>query len=121
MAKILVVDDSRFQRNVLQRLLTDNGHEAILAENGADAFEKLEEHPDMVLCDLVMPVLDGFGFLEKLSGSDLRVPTIIVSADIQDSARERCMGLGAAMFLNKPVNEDTLLEHMGALLSEGKD
>ncbi len=121
MAKILVVDDSRFQRNIIRGLLEDNGHETILAENGAMALDMLGEQPDMVLCDLVMPVLDGFQFLEKMLEREDKVPTIVLTADIQDSARTRCEDLGAAHFLNKPVNESMLIEQMAIVLGEGKD
>ena len=116
MARILVIDDSSFQRMMVKNLLIEHGHDPILAENGAVALERLEEQPDAVLCDLVMPVLDGFEFLETLSRSESKVPTIVISADIQESARTRCLELGASGFLNKPLVEEQLLQALEGLL-----
>lgn len=117
MARILVVDDSRFQRMMLKNLLTQQGHEAILAENGQVALEQLETNPDAILCDLVMPILDGFQFLEAMLEREAKVPTLVISADIQKSAKERCLELGAAGFLNKPVEEGHLMEQVAKMLS----
>jgi two-component system chemotaxis response regulator CheY len=121
MAKILVVDDSTFQRSILRKFLEENGHEAILAENGVKALERLADNPDAILCDLVMPELDGFGFLEKLLELKVTVPTTVISADIQTSAHERCKALGAFGFLNKPVDETTVIEQVASMLTERND
>ncbi|MCB9915293.1 MAG: response regulator [Planctomycetes bacterium] len=121
MARILVVDDSSFQRMMVKNLLIAHGHEPILAENGQVGLERLQEHPDVVLCDLVMPVLDGFQFLETVASHERPVPTVVISADIQASARERCMQLGARGFLNKPVAEDQLLRTLAELIQGGAE
>lgn len=120
MARILVVDDSSFQRMMIKNLLLEHGHEPILAENGAVALERLDEEPDAILCDLVMPVLDGFELLETLGRSESPVPTIVVSADIQESARARCLELGASGFLNKPMDGGRLLQTLEGLLTGGE-
>ncbi len=118
MARILVVDDSSFQRLMVKNLLLDHGHEPILAENGAVGLERLSQQPKVVLCDLVMPVVDGFQFLEALLERQDTPPTIVISADIQESAKARCMELGARGFLNKPVTGEQLIETLAALLDE---
>lgn len=118
MARILVVDDSSFQRQIVKNILVECGHETILAENGAIALQRLEEAPDVVLCDLVMPVIDGFEFLEALAQRKSTVPALVISADIQESSRTRCLELGAKGFLNKPVAADSLLDALAPLLAK---
>lgn len=122
MARILVVDDSRFQGMMLKSLLTGRGHEALLAENGQEALDQLAESPDAILCDLGMPILDGFQFLEAMVERETKVPTLVISADIQKSAKERCLELGAVGFLNKPVEECELMEQVEKMLcGEGQE
>jgi len=67
MAKLLICDDSLFQRRKLKHLFEEQGHEVTVAEDGEDALRKVESAtPDLLLCDLLMPTLDGFGVLERL-------------------------------------------------------
>ena len=104
MAKILLIDDSTFQRKNIAKLLISMDHDVITAENGEVGLEKVEaENPDLVLTDVLMPVMDGISFLRTLRTRSLKVPTIISSADIQESTREECLRLGATDFLTKPV------------------
>lgn len=118
MARILIVDDSMFQRKAMRNLVVEYGHDAILAENGAIGLRMLEEEtPDAVILDLVMPVLDGIGFLESVREQDCATPILVVSADVQDCVREQCMDLGARGFLNKPMRGDELNEALSVLLT----
>ena len=97
MANILVTDDNRFTRLTLGRYLKELGHEVHFAEDGVQALEVVESaKPDLVLCDLLMPNLDGFGVLEGMKERANPTPVIIVSADIQESSKMRCMGLRAS-------------------------
>lgn len=109
MAKILLVDDSRFQRKCMSRLLTDLGHEVSQAENGEMGLEMVQSvEPDMIITDLLMPVVDGIGLLRGLKEQDYKIPVVVVTADIQESSREECLQLGAYGFLNKPCTRDDL-------------
>jgi len=93
----------------VRHMLIDRGHEPILAENGAVGLMKLKSHrPDAILLDLVMPVIDGFEFLEDLQSRGDPTPAIVLTADIQDSVREICEELGARDFLNKPIQAKCL-------------
>lgn len=103
MAKILVIDDSKFSRKIAAVALRRGGHEVIEAEDGQEGLNAVEtSDPDCVVCDLLMPHLDGIGFLERLRGGGSSLSVIIASADVQASSRVRCEELGISAFLNKP-------------------
>ncbi len=109
MAKILVVDDSNFQRNQILRAIKDDGYEIVTAENGKMGFDLFEEHnPDCVLTDLNMPELDGLGLLQLIREKDANVPVIVLSSDTQELTQEKCKNMGASDFMNKPFKKDQL-------------
>jgi len=116
-AKILLVDDSSFQRKNLSKLLTSMNHDVITAENGEVGLEKVEaENPDLILTDVLMPVMDGISFLRALRTRGLKTPSIVSSADIQTATREECLRLGAKAFLTKPVKGPELEQAIGQAL-----
>jgi phosphoserine phosphatase RsbU/P len=111
-AKILVVDDVAENRDLLLRRLTRLGFQMIdQAANGIEALAAIGGKAyDLVLLDIMMPELDGFGVLEKLR-SDGRInelPVIVISAMGEIEAVVRCIELGAADFINKPFNPTLL-------------
>ena len=104
MAKILLVDDSSFKRKNTSKLLRELGHEVISAENGQVGMSVARaEQPDLIITDLLMPVMDGISYLRNLQNDGIRIPTIVTSADIQESTRQECLKLGARAFLSKPL------------------
>jgi CheY-like chemotaxis protein len=106
MAKILIVDDSSFQRRTIRRALAQADHEIIEASDGAEAMQLIALHaPDCVLTDLIMPGTDGFAVLEALRDQHSHIPIIVITADIQSTTRQRCLELGAVGFIQKPVDE----------------
>ena len=108
--KILVVDDSTWQRTMLRKVLGGAGYAVVDAANGHEAVAKLEESPSVIVCDLLMPELDGFGLLGLLKERGVAIPVVIASADIQKSTREKCEELGAYGFIGKPYTPDQLLQ-----------
>lgn len=104
MALILITDDAAFTRRMIRKeLLKNDEHVVLEAANGVECLELLDSHqPDCILLDLLMPELDGYGVLQALKNRGAIIPTIVLSADIQDSAREQCMALGAYAMLKKP-------------------
>ncbi len=111
MAKIVVVDDSRLARRGILKLLKNEGHEIIEAENGRLGVDAVFEcSPDCVILDLLMPELDGFGALQELKDKKNMVPVIIMTADIQDTVKQKVMEMGAIAFLNKPPRMGDLIE-----------
>ena len=106
--KILLVDDSRLIRMKLKKILSDE-YEIVEAEDGNKAFIKVvSEQPDCIVTDLLMPGMDGFEFLEKLRKKKLEYPVVVLTADIQNQTRDRCISLGAVEVLNKPPKEEKL-------------
>jgi serine phosphatase RsbU (regulator of sigma subunit) len=110
--KILVVDDEPLNVDYLEQELTDLNYETITAFNGQEALEKITgESPDLVLLDIMMPVMDGFAVLEKVKADpSLRgIPVIVISANNDLQSVVRGIKLGAEDYLPKPF-EPTLLQ-----------
>jgi class 3 adenylate cyclase len=118
----LVVDDSRVNRLVLVRQLATLGLEAMEAENGLDALDLMRAHPgvfDVVLLDVLMPGLDGYGTLEAMKADEAtrHVPVLIVSAVEELDSVVRCIELGATDYLTKPINHRVLEARISASLA----
>ena len=112
--KVLVVDDDFINRKLLQTLLKKNPSvtEIIEAENGSDALDKLKKDStvDLILLDIMMPVVDGIEFL-KIFRSDMsnaHIPVIVLSTD--DTRKTEVFDNGANDFLRKPVMQDKLYQ-----------
>jgi len=119
MYKILVVDDSRFQRNQIIRAIQDEGFEILSAENGKiglDVFE--QQHPDCVFTDLNMPEMDGFELLQHIRSQNTHVPIIVISSDTQQLTYKKCYELGATGMVLKPFKKDDLMAILENLRSE---
>ncbi|NJK77349.1 MAG: response regulator [Oscillatoriales cyanobacterium RU_3_3] len=103
MGLILITDDAAFSRRMIRKAVEEGGHQVIEAANGFEAVEMAASHaPDCIMTDLLMPEMDGFGLLKSLKEKGSKIPVIVLSADIQDSARQKCEELGAFMMLKKP-------------------
>jgi class 3 adenylate cyclase/CheY-like chemotaxis protein len=122
--RILVVDDAAFNRRLLVRSLALAGYESLEAEDGQVALDLLRgpdgETVDVVLLDIVMPVLDGFQTLEALKADDsLRELPVIVISDVDDRASIiRCIRMGAADHLPKTVDREILQARIDASLGQ---
>ena len=122
MAHILLVEDSRFQRNRIREALATEGHRVTDAENGLKGLEQLEQNTfDCIISDLLMDEMDGIAFLCALKAKGVTTPVIIHTADIQDSVRKQCMELGALGFLHKPLNKNALLNLVNSLIGTEGD
>jgi len=116
MARIVVADDSWLTRRVVVGLLEADGHEVVPATNGREAVEAVRRvGAACLILDLLMPEMNGFEVLEALK--DDGVSVIVHTADIQSTTLARCRVLGAAAFLNKPVNEAALLAAVNEALA----
>jgi CheY-like chemotaxis protein len=121
MAKILLVDDSKFQRKSMSKLLTDLGHKVSEAENGEMGLKMVDTvQPDLIITDLLMPVLDGIGLLRGLKKKGCPIPAIVVSADIQVSTRQECLQIGAKAFLTKPINSADMEATLNQFVTPGR-
>lgn len=111
MKKILIADDSIIARTGLFNILKELEYEVILAANGKDAVDLAQkELPDLILLDLLMPVLSGQEALRLIKQNSPDTPIIILSADIQETTKELCKLLGASEFINKPPNKALFLD-----------
>jgi twitching motility two-component system response regulator PilH len=110
MATVLVIEDSSFQRKVLSGLLTSEGYDVILAENGKEGIERADqEKPDAIITDLLMPEYDGYWVLEQLRIRKLALPVIVITSDIQNTTESLCRKLGAIAVLHKPVKKEQVI------------
>lgn len=106
--RVLVVDDERDIRDTVQAMLEIEGYLVIQAANGADALAALErEPPDVILLDMRMPVLDGWGFAAELRRRGHEVPVVVMTA-ARDAARW-ASEIAAAAFVAKPFRFDDLI------------
>jgi DNA-binding response OmpR family regulator len=112
MKKILVIEDNPEVRENLEEILELSGYEVLTAEDGKIGVEiALREMPDLVLCDVMMPRLDGFGVLNILSkkSSTADIPFVFLTAKTEKSDFRRGMNLGADDYITKPFYKDELL------------
>ena len=121
-AKILIVDDEAFNRQLLQRHLKQEGYTQMqMAESGQRAIDMLREDEfDLVLLDVEMPELDGYGVLEELKRDErLRnVPTIMITGVDDLQSVVRCIELGAEDYLTKPFDPVLLRARINASLEK---
>jgi two-component system response regulator AtoC len=109
MKRVLIVDDDRRSRRVLQILVERLGMESQALDNAEDALATLrEESAALVLTDLKMPGTDGIEFMRRLRTLDERVPVIVLTAYATVAAAVEAMKLGAVDFITKPFDVDTL-------------
>ena len=118
MARVLIVDDSGLARRGTRRILEQAGFEVTEAEDGMSALEQyFIQKPDVVILDLVMKGMYGLDVLAKLRQMDAGARVIVLSADIQTSSRDMVASGGAAAFLNKPVEGQTLVATVNDVLA----
>ncbi|MCQ8894268.1 MAG: response regulator [Methanolinea sp.] len=121
MAKILVIDDSRFQRRLISSVLEEKGYEVVTAGDGKEGFAvALRETPDLVICDLLMPGIDGYSFVRMVRKERLGTPVLVFTSDIQKTTRDICLELGACDILNKPVDRETLIPAVERAIGSAK-
>lgn len=109
--KILVVDDSKLARkSIIKSVLeVEPGVEFFEAENGAIAVELFkQESPRVVFLDLTMPVMDGYEALVEIMKLDSDAQVVVVSADIQEEAKQRVLASGAKNMCPKPINVEKM-------------
>ena len=123
MKKILVIEDEPEMRRNLTILLRYQDYEAISAEDGKVGVEKARtEHPDLILCDVMMPELDGFGVLRALQ-EDARlaeIPFIFLTAKGEKDDLRSGMQLGADAYLTKPVANADLIRAIESCLGSSE-
>ena len=122
MAKILIVDDSLFQRRSIRKILDRRTHEIQEATNGKEGLEKLQTfQPECIILDILMPDMDGLGFLKTVRQQGKTTPIIVLTADIQETTRRECLQFGATEIVYKPLSPleaDIFLDLLARILRD---
>lgn len=109
---VLAIDDSRTMRNLLSAALGRVGYEVDLAEDGRDGLERFaNSDPDVVITDINMPNLDGFGFIEAARelARDRLVPILVLTTESAPELRARARKAGATGWIVKPFDDEKLV------------
>jgi len=118
-AVVMVVDDSLTVRRVTQRLLEREGYQVLLAKDGVDALEQLQQTtPDLMLVDIEMPRMDGFDLTRNVRGGEktAAIPIIMITSRTADKHRNYALDLGVNAYFGKPFQEPVLLAAIAGLL-----
>lgn len=121
MAKILLAEDDEMNRDMLSRRLQRRGYEIVVADDGAQAISIAQlEHPDLILMDMSMPVLDGWEATRQLKANETTkpIPVIGLSAHAMVSDREKALEAGCDEYDTKPIDMNRLLEKIQKLLEK---
>ena len=122
-AKVLLVEDNELNRDMLSRRLTRHGFDVVMAVDGRQGVEMATtENPDLILMDMSLPVLDGWGATRQIK-ADARtrpIPLIALTAHAMAGDREKAMQAGCDDYDTKPIELSRLLEKMGHLLRRSR-
>ena len=120
MAKIIVAEDDGALCRLICTALTANGHQAIACRDGAQALAALEEGgADLLLTDIMMPVMDGFALAERVREGDKTLPILFLTALDEKPAKLRGFSVGADDYVTKPFDTDLLLMRVAGRLARG--
>jgi DNA-binding response OmpR family regulator len=120
MAKILVAEDERDIRELVEFALQHNGHEVLTAVDGENAWELiLSERPDLVLLDVRMPRLDGYELCRRIKGAESlhHIPVAFLSAKGQEAEVQEGRNAGAEAYILKPFSMEELIQVITQLLT----
>jgi len=121
----LLVDDDKRNTFALSFILNQAGFETILAEDGQQALDELEKNPDVdiVLMDIMMPVMDGYEAIERIRQQPKFefLPVLAVTAKAMKEDRDKCLAIGATDYLPKPIEARRLFSMMASCLNVEED
>ncbi len=116
--RVLLVEDAPFLRYAFGRLLRMHGFEVREATDGQEALDMLGEfHPQLVLTDLMMPVMDGIELIRRIRANPRTadLPIVAITADATEQAERQARAAGAIDVITKPIDLPALLERLGKL------
>ena len=117
MFRILVVDDDKHTRMLMQAILENENYTVFLAKNGEEALDVIDkEHVDLVVLDIMMPQMDGYEFTKTLRENNNNLPILMVSAKHQPADKHRGFLVGTDDYITKPIDEAEMLLRIKALL-----
>jgi two-component system chemotaxis response regulator CheY len=110
--RVLAIDDSRTIRSLVQKVMTDAGFDCICAEDGAVGVARFAEvAPDVVITDINMPNLDGYGVISSIRGGSVNqsVPILVLTTESADHLKARARAAGATGWIVKPFDDETIV------------
>jgi two-component system chemotaxis response regulator CheY len=119
--KILVVDDDKTTRKLLNLFLKAKGYEVVTAENGLDAMEKLgTENINLVVTDMNMPYMDGIELTKNLKNDEnwKNIPIVMVTTEADEEERKKAMDAGVDDYLVKPANAEQITDSVKKILKK---
>lgn len=121
MFNILVVEDDAKLRQLFCTVLTRNGYQALPAVNGEDALDVLDkEYIDLMICDIMMPRMDGFELTRTLRDNNQQLPILMVTARENFADKQQGFLVGIDDYMVKPINVNEMILRVGALLRRAK-
>ena len=111
--KVIVADDSRVMRSIIEKVVQSIGHEVIQASNGKEVLDLLDREGakiDLILLDWNMPVMSGFEALSRIrkSASHRTIPVLMVSTESEETKKKMALNEGASGYLSKPFTSEEL-------------
>lgn len=121
MFHILVVEDNPNARKLMEAVLKQNGYEPLLAADGVEALDVLDnKHVDLIVLDVMMPRMDGYEFTETLRSSGCDLPILMVTAKEKPADKRKGFIIGTDDYMVKPVDEEEMILRIAALLRRSK-
>ena len=117
---ILIADDDKHIRDMVEEYLTGEGYRVVTAANGRDAlFVARYEHPDLILLDVMMPEMDGYDFV-RIYGREANTPIIMLTARLEETDKVLGLEMGADDYITKPFSMRELTARVRAMLRRMK-
>ncbi|MBQ0165925.1 MAG: response regulator [Treponema sp.] len=119
--RMLIIDDNEISRDILREIFRED-YDVLEASNGADGLDLVTQYCDslaVILLDLVMPKMDGYEFIERMSRKNLlvHIPVIVISADRNDKIESSLLNHGVADMITSPISRDTVLRRVENVVS----
>lgn len=121
--RVLIVDDERRNRQLLEIMLGEEGYDLSCASDGSEAVEMAtRDRPDIILLDVMMPGMNGYEVAARLKAADATsdIPLVIISALDDENSRQHGVNAGAEGFVSKPVNRQEVISCVRSLLDRGR-
>ena len=116
--KILIIDDEKHIAEAIKLNLRMLGHDVLHAINGLEGLNFYNEYqPQLVIVDLMMPEIDGFGVITEIRKRDAKIPILVISAKDQVKEKVKCLSLGVDDYISKPFDLDEFLLRVDRLLT----
>ena len=117
MFSIMVVEDDYSTGKLMEAVLTQNGYDVILARDGIEALEKMDNHHvDLIILDLMLPRMDGYDLTRTLRESNNNIPILMVTAKEAPEDKKKGFIAGTDDYMVKPVDEEEMILRIGVLL-----